>query len=176
MSFRSISALVILLHLFVICTPMPECISQTQKFEVPHCCQMEELIPRPSRTKCQEKAAIDHNPGFQAYFVVNCLAQCQLEELEVIDGEELHLEKLYPLTAKFPADYRHAVRQAIDECDAWLQGKKKERRRPDGKAHCPLIGMEVENCLHRTTFSNCPNSRWKASITCNKVRQGLPFC
>uniref|UniRef100_A0A9I3A6K8 Uncharacterized protein n=1 Tax=Anopheles christyi TaxID=43041 RepID=A0A9I3A6K8_9DIPT len=133
---------------------------------------MFQLIPRPVRTKCQERAAMHHNPGTNPYGV--CLAQCEYEELEAIDGDEVDLTKLYPLTEKFPFDYRYAVRRAIDECNALLQSRK-HRMAGDGK-QCSMVGVEVDNCLHRITFNNCPNSRWKASITCNKVRQGLKIC
>uniref|UniRef100_A0A182MQG4 Uncharacterized protein n=1 Tax=Anopheles culicifacies TaxID=139723 RepID=A0A182MQG4_9DIPT len=83
-----------------------DCISKSQQKELQYCCEMEELIPRDVRTKCQERAAVHHNPGFPMYDM--CQKQCIFEELGTINGNELQLEALYPLAERFPVDYREA--------------------------------------------------------------------
>ncbi|XP_035917004.1 uncharacterized protein LOC118514326 [Anopheles stephensi] len=155
-------------------TTSTECISKRQQTELKFCCEMEELIPRHIRTKCQEKAAADHNPGFRMYHV--CQSQCLYEEMDAIDGYEVHLERLYPVTEHFPVDYRQAVRLAIDECNKLIQGAMKDKKVKREGADCPMLGSQVEMCLKAATYKNCPNSRWTASVACSKVRQGVPFC
>uniref|UniRef100_A0A182Y370 Uncharacterized protein n=1 Tax=Anopheles stephensi TaxID=30069 RepID=A0A182Y370_ANOST len=148
-------------------TTSTECISKRQQTELKFCCEMEELIPRHIRTKCQEKAAADHNPGFRMYHV--CQSQCLYEEMDAIDGYEVHLERLYPVTEHFPVDYRQAVRLAIDECNKLIQGAMKDKKVKREGADCPMLGSQVEMCLKAATYKNCPNSRWTASVACSKL-------
>uniref|UniRef100_A0A182NMD8 Uncharacterized protein n=1 Tax=Anopheles dirus TaxID=7168 RepID=A0A182NMD8_9DIPT len=146
--------------------------SLVQKTELPHCCALEELIPRDIRTKCQEQVAAYYNPGSLIY--ETCKMECMYEELGAIDGFDAHLEKLYPLTERFPVDYRYAVRLAIDECNKKMASAKKNLELIDNR--CTALGQMVDFCLDTVTYDNCPSSRWQASIACSKFRQGVPYC
>uniref|UniRef100_A0A9I3A6L9 Uncharacterized protein n=1 Tax=Anopheles christyi TaxID=43041 RepID=A0A9I3A6L9_9DIPT len=134
--------------------------------------QMEPLVPEQVLRKCQEREAANHNPGTEQFEV--CYQQCAFEELGAIEGFEVRVEKLYPLAEGFAADYRHAVHLAIDECSRRLRNIRDTFEQM--KTQCSLLGFTVDRCVRLIIYENCPTGRWKASIACTKIRQGVPFC
>ncbi|KFB50990.1 AGAP006079-PB-like protein [Anopheles sinensis] len=126
---------------------------------------IEELIPRHVRTRCQEAVAANENPGSSMYIRVGA-----------IDGDTIVPAKLYSLTDKFPTDYQHAVKLAIDECYEQLSRSFPPGRSFQTTSGCGALGATLDDCLWLRTYEKCPNSRWTASPVCNKVRQRVPYC
>uniref|UniRef100_A0A904A4Q9 Uncharacterized protein n=1 Tax=Anopheles quadriannulatus TaxID=34691 RepID=A0A904A4Q9_ANOQN len=149
----------------------PNCISKQQQSELPYCCQTEPLIPEHVATKCKEREA-NHNPGTELFEV--CYQQCIYEELEAVDGLEIRVDRLYVLAERFPADYRHAVHLAVDECNKRL--RKTRHMFEQMNAQCSLFGYAVDRCVRLLIYENCPTARWSAGVACTKSRQGAPFC
>ncbi|XP_040154480.1 uncharacterized protein LOC120895315 [Anopheles arabiensis] len=155
------------------------CLTQREEFREQakltqtECIKIRNIFHHPkSNRNCRTAARRNHSSRNTCRR--NCYQQCIYEELEAVDGLKIRVEKLYAMAEGFPADYRHAVHLAIDECAKRL--RKTRHMFEQMNAQCSLFGFAVDRCVRLLIYDNCPTARWSAGVACTKSRQGVPFC
>ncbi|XP_039447700.1 uncharacterized protein LOC120426944 [Culex pipiens pallens] len=148
-----------------------DCIdTKTQAKEIAECCDMHNPIDLSVAEECVEKYK-----DLSGEELIACIYECVGDKTGVIQGTTVSKDKLLESANNVPdEEMKKVVIAAIELCTE--QAAKLAEETANHSMKCSPFAFMVGECIMRHIYAECPESFWKKSDVCDKIKAGVPKC
>ncbi|XP_054283516.1 uncharacterized protein LOC129000580 [Macrosteles quadrilineatus] len=155
----------------------------------PECCKLEGALPEPMKAaamKCQDKFPHPPHPPRPASPPTGppptpspemkkhhaCMAECVFTETGMVSGGKIDKAAVTKNfgSGSVPGNLQPVVTAAIDKCFASYE------KDIDTSLECKSGAAELEKCVMREVFLNCPSASWTESPECSALKTKITSC